>query len=764
MRRDICILAVRCLAPVLLLGLVGACTFDPEKAAQQYVVSGDEYLAEGQVAEAVIEYRNAVQKDPLSFDAHTKLGDILAQVGDLGNAALEYIRAADLKAEEPNAHVKAGGLLLALGRTDDTRDRAERALREDPEHLPAQLLLAQALAGAGDLDAAVVAAERAVELHPAESGPYVTLGSLRVQLGETERALEAVNRAIEVDEGAVEPRLALARFRWVTGDIDSAEVAFRMAVELHPDDLETNKTFADFYVGTSRPAEAEPYLKAVVDIAKTSEARLRLADYYARTDRREEAVALLETVAEDPMAAANADVRLAAIDYEEGRNDEAHERLSLAMERSTNVPALLLSAELLMREEQYDVALQRATAASQADPRHAGAQVLIGRIRAQAGGMAEAIRAYQEALSLRPGDPSISLELARLNLRSGNVAHALDFAQEAVAARPADVEARLMLSGALLADGQDDLAAEELERLATSYPRLAPVRVQQGLLAARLGRHADARKAFEHAVALDAENVAALNGLVSLDLVANDSEKALGRAVAWLESRPEDPARLTLAARAHSAAGDPDGAENLLRRLLDVDPDNLPAYAALGQLYWRQDRLDEARTEFDTLAERSPKPASALTMAGILLQTQGRDGEARERFERAIGADPKAAVAANNLAWLYAEANINLDRALSLAQRATTQLPDLGETHDTLGWVLYKRNLAELAIPSFERSVAIDSENPLYHYHLGLAHSRAGNAPRARQSLERALELQTAFPGADEARGALAGLPARSGG
>ena len=65
----------------------------------------------------------------------------------------------------------------------------------------------------------------------------------------------------------------------------------------------------------------------------------------------------------------------------------------------------------------------------------------------------------------------------------------------------------------------------------------------------------------------------------------------------------------------------------------------------------------------------------------------------------------------------------------------------------------------ELAIPLFEKSVAIDSANPLYHYHLGLARAQTDDASRARQSLERALELDPGFSGADEARRTLSTLP-----
>ena len=123
-------------------------------------------------------------------------------------------------------------------------------------------------------------------------------------------------------------------------------------------------------------------------------------------------------------------------------------------------------------------------------------------------------------------------------------------------ARPSDVEARLVLSGALLADGQEELAGEELQRLAASYPRLAPVRLQQGLLAARQGRHSDARKSFELALQVDPKSETALKGLVSLDLAAGDSRAARGRADEWLGSRPDDPDSLLLAARVHSTAGD----------------------------------------------------------------------------------------------------------------------------------------------------------------------------------------------------------------
>ena len=96
-------------------------------------------------------------------------------------------------------------------------------------------------------------------------------------------------------------------------------------------------------------------------------------------------------------------------------------------------------------------------------------------------------------------------------------------------------------------------------------------------------------------------------------------------------------------------------------------------------------------------------------------------------------------IAANNLAWLYADAGDNLDTALTLIQTAMAQAPDRAELIDTLGWVYYKKNLPELAIPLFESCVKKEPGRAMYHHHLGLAYLRAGRSKQARASLERAL-------------------------
>jgi tetratricopeptide (TPR) repeat protein len=115
-------------------------------------------------------------------------------------------------------------------------------------------------------------------------------------------------------------------------------------------------------------------------------------------------------------------------------------------------------------------------------------------------------------------------------------------------------------------------------------------------------------------------------------------------------------------------------------------------------------------------------------------------------------------VAANNLAWIYAEDGGNLDVALGLAQTAKSRLPDSPEATDTLGWVYYKKGLASLAVPVFRENVDKAPKNPVYQYHLGLAHAKSGNKEEARKALEQALALDPKFDGSADAQRVLAGL------
>ena len=272
------------------------------------------------------------------------------------------------------------------------------------------------------------------------------------------------------------------------------------------------------------------------------------------------------------------------------------------------------------------------------------------------------------------------------------------------------------------------------------------------------GDESGARAAFERALTIDEASAEAIAGLLTLDTKNRRPDAAKARVEAALAKRPTDSTLLALAAGVYISAGDSARAEQLLKAAIQSDPENFQIYSMLGGLYYQQKKLDAARAEFEKIAQKQPKPVGALTMVASIFELQNKPEEAQKRYEAILQIDPRAGVAANNLAWLYAERGGNLDVALQLAQTAKQQLPKSPEVSDTLGWIYYKKGLPELAVPALEASVAGQPQDATCHYRLGLAYARAGNKPRARAALEHALKLNPAFQGADDARQVLKSL------
>ena len=141
-----------------------------------------------------------------------------------------------------------------------------------------------------------------------------------------------------------------------------------------------------------------------------------------------------------------------------------------------------------------------------------------------------------------------------------------------------------------------------------------------------------------------------------------------------------------------------------------------------------------------------------------------------DNYRKALERDPNAAIAANNLAWLYAtQGKGNIDEAVRLSQGVVQKNSTIAGFTDTLGWIYYKKGLNGVAIEQLQKAVALDettaqkmntSPSPVYRYHLGMALKAKGDNEGAKREIGLALRLgdKTGFADAEEARKVLATL------
>jgi putative PEP-CTERM system TPR-repeat lipoprotein len=727
-----------------------------KQTANDHASRAQTYADQAHYREAIVELRTALNIEPRRGDLRLKLGDTYTRVGDGPSALREYVRAADVMPSSIDAQLKAGRLLLVARRFEESKARAEKVLALDADNVDAQILRGNALASLKDLDGAIADYEDAVAQDPSRNDAYQSLGAIQFARGKREEAEAAFKKAVESAPKSVAAHLAMANFYWATERRSESEQALKAAVAIDPQHAGANRALGVFYLASGQAGNAEPYFQALANTSDWAPAKLTLAQYYIVVARYDDARKVLQELAKRNDAYASATIRLATLDAIQGQRAEAKARISEVLTKQPrNASAQLVNAALFFLDRQWTEALPAVNAALETDRNSARAHLLAGRIYTALDRTEEAVQEYEQAVKLDPRPITADLELVRLHLNAGATDKALTYALQALTILPRHAEVHNLLARVYLRRGELGKAKREVEVLQQAYPNLAATFTVAALMQTAEKRVEAARASYDRALQLDPTDLEALEGVVRIDLSSGHAQNAVTRVDGVLARAKPTTELMLLAARTYASAGDLASSESFLQRAIEVDPARLQGYALLGQLYAKQRRLQEAVEKYREVVKRNPKSVTASTMVGMLLESLGRLEEAEKQYQQVLGIDSHAAVAANNLAYLYASSDRKLDEALRLAQTAQQQLPDEGPVNDTIGWVYVKKRMGSLAIPHLESSVKKTPNDPVAQYHLGIAYVQTGHWDKAKGALKRALELKADFEGAAEARKAL---------
>jgi tetratricopeptide (TPR) repeat protein len=191
-----------------------------------------------------------------------------------------------------------------------------------------------------------------------------------------------------------------------------------------------------------------------------------------------------------------------------------------------------------------------------------------------------------------------------------------------------------------------------------------------------------------------------------------DADGALGHYQAALELDPVDAHALVGAAQVLLARGEPQRAEELLRRALDAHADLARAEVVRAGALVEQGRRGEARTRLVRAHELDPRAADAHFNLGGLALEDGDRATALTHLSEAARLDPNQPVFAYRLAWMLATdpdpAVRQPMRAVMLAERASDRA---GQSDpwilDALGATYAAKGDHRLALDAAERALSL---------------------------------------------------------
>ncbi|MFM2082766.1 MAG: repeat containing protein [Verrucomicrobiota bacterium] len=182
----------------------------------------------------------------------------------------------------------------------------------------------------------------------------------------------------------------------------------------------------------------------------------------------------------------------------------------------------------------------------------------------------------------------------------------------------------------------------------------------------------------------DPQEIADLITAAQRAFAKGDFELARDKSRAILTLQPTNQLVLGNLGAIELELGDP-AAETHLKRALELKPDDAYCHSALGNLYFRAARYDDALTALSRAVQLNPEDAQAQNFLGMTLCQKGQRTSAEAAFRRAIQIDPAYAGAHHNLAVFYASkeptepglARYHYDKAIAAGGQRSPDLEKL---------------------------------------------------------------------------------------
>jgi tetratricopeptide (TPR) repeat protein len=785
----------------LIIGLalaVGGCG-GPEERKANYLAKAQGYVQEGNLPKARVALRNVLKIDPKDAGAYYLFAEIEEKEKNWRNAFANYQRVVELVPDHERALLKLARFYLEARATDKVVEMAEKVLAKTPGQVEAETLKIATQALGGDRNGALSAAEalsqrhptdpdastllatmylaqgrlqevepilqRAVEANPSNLQLMDSFASALIRLEKYDRAEAILKQLVDTEPKVFDRRLRLASFYDERRRYDKAEAMLREVIRLDPENDQRYLGLARFQYARKGMSEAEAVLmEAQKTLPKSTAIRFALGELYVLNRQPEKARVVYEEARNEfrgKPAELEAKVKLAAIDWSAGKQEEADKQLADVLKKNPgSSDALLLRGNIALKRNNAKDAIQDFRTVLKDQPELAEVHELLARAYLLASEPALAKESLEKAVALNPRLGEAQMTLAALDSSSGNVKDARARVEGLSKQDPKNLQTMSVLLR-LQAAEQDWAATEQtLSRARAAGADSMMADLAEGRLYQARKEWGRARTAFERASTRSPDSPEPLIALVQLDLQEGKPADAKRRLNDALVLSPNHPYATGLLGEIALIERDRAGAESRFREATQRKPDWVQPWLHLAGLKLGQKKLEEARELLESGLKANPKSEELRFLLATSLTEAGQVDRAIDEYEALLQQNPRALVAANNLASLLADQKgdrKSLERALVLAQDFEKTAPNAFFL-DTLGWVHLKLGNSGQALHFIQQAAAQAPDHPVVNYHLGVAYYKAGQTAEAKTHLQKAVASPEPFPELEEAKSVLAQL------
>jgi tetratricopeptide (TPR) repeat protein len=788
---------------------LAACESDEDRAARFYQ-SGLALLEEGQVDQALVEFRNVLAADPNHVAARLAYADAQRVRGNVADANSQYLRLIEQNPEDVAALIALSEIatLGANWEAAETYGRAAAALRPaDPAVIAVIAMLDYRAAVLAKEDAArATASDMAREVLQQNPGNVIARKIVidnDILDGDIPDALAAVSAGLAIDPAQLELHIIRVGLLSGSGDTARAQAALEDMAAQFPDNPDVRQNLIAWYMDQDDLPAAEGYLRrlaarpdagsdqriTVVDFLRQTQGpdaalaeldqmiaddadnrryrALRASIYFAQ-DRQDAAIAdMRDVIATDKASDATRDYKVMLAQMLQAQGDDVGARALVTQvltEDAGHVEALKMSAQWSIADDDPNAAVITLRQALAQAPRDISLITLLGTAHERAGDHDLAGERYALIVEISGQAAGPSLRYAGFLLDRNRIDAAETVVANALTVAPQDIE----LLAAMAEIQMRQSAWNSVTRIIWKL-RALDMPVANGIadgiqveLLKRQDRYAETVALLQGMIADGATSMAAKAQLVEAQVRAGHLDDARTFVRDQLAEQPDDPTLRFLQAGILVLMDDLPAAKAVYRALLNEFPDNEQVFGSFYAILALQGREDAAAALLNQILTAAPGAFTPNMIKAGQLESQGDFDGAIAIYEALYAQDSDNPVVANNLASMITARRDNADdlaRAAAIAARLRGS--DVPQFQDTLGWIAYRRGNYPEALSYLESAARELPDDALTHFHLGMTFAALGRTMDARAALTQALKLgeDTGLAQVDAARDALAKLP-----
>ncbi len=792
---------------------LSACDGVEERKAK-YLSQAETSLEAKNYDKAKLGYKNVIQIDPKDVDARLGLARVLVAQQEWRQAAGQYKGALDVDGQNTEAAIGLGKLYMLARASDLALEQAENVLQREPENIDALTLKAGVLAQKNDLisaldiledvhaeapdhvDSSVLLAtlltrtlehEKAIGVakttlahHPDNVDLHAVMIGVYGNLEQHDQAIATIRKLIDIREGEFSQFQRLVAYLHRIGKAEQAQQELESYIGNNPQNLDARKALIDLYVGRQQLDQAESTLKTYIkEFDQEFDFQLGLARIKLLQKDQDAALSVLETVIKNNVGgpfAIQARNQKAKLLLASDQVDAAKTIFDQVLaEEPANFDALMTRGGIALNEGRSLDAINDFRSALKNNPDNADVTRALAGAHSQAGELRLAENYYRQLVTRFPDDLVSRNALAGIQAQTGKVDEALALRQE-IAKKAPDSVANLIEMAKLYAAKND---GESLQGTADALIRMGGENLQADAgfnkqsqasgyyfkgLASQLERDHDAAiKHFDLALDLSPKAVEPVSAKVKSLLALKKNADAIKWLEARLDAQEDNPMLLNLLAEVFMLEQDYAQAREKLDQAISKGKSWMVPYRNKALSYKAEGELEQAILTLEQgVKEVENDGQLRLELAQLYEANQNVDA-AIEQYEVLNQGDNAPLFAANNLAMLlvtYKDDEASLEKASRVAEslRGATNPMFM----DTLGWVYYKRNQLDLALPLIKEAAQRAPDVAQINYHLALAlHSKAQH-DSAIEYLEKAVNSDQSFVGKSHAKDLLGELKSRS--